>query len=98
MTKAEKIKIKQQFETFMDNRDNVYKILEEFEKKHKFIPEKYQGDHKFMAAYAEYKITGGWRKNGIAKLIIKKAIKKAIKNNGRGINQKAIEKIAKEGM
>lgn len=82
MNKAEKSKIKQQFEKVMDNRDNSFKTLEEFEKKYHMIPEKYQKDARVMAAYAEYKRTGGWRKNGLAVTILNKAIKKAIKSTG----------------
>ena len=82
MTKQDKQEIKANFEKVMDNRDMVYKLLQVFEKKHGFVPAQYNEDVKYMAAYAEYRRTGGWRKNPLAVMLIKKAIKKAIKSGG----------------
>jgi len=84
MTKKDKIEqkkeIKKMFYDFMDTKDNMYILLDEFKTKHNFIPEQYKSDVMLMNAYAEYKRFGGWRKTPGAKLTINKAIQKFLKN------------------
>ena len=84
MTKKEKIEQKKEtkkmFYGFMDTKDNMYILLDEFNSKHNFIPEQYKSDIMLMNAYAEFKRFGGWRKIPGAKLIINKAIQKFLKN------------------
>ena len=80
MTKKEKIVIKKEakkyFYDFMDTRDRVYILMDEFKDKHGFIPEQYKSDIMLMNAYAEYKRFGGWRKIPGVKLIMNKSIQK----------------------
>jgi hypothetical protein len=85
VTKKEKAEVKANFEKVMDSREKVYSILQNYEKKNGFVPAEYQKDHRFMAAYEEYKRIGGWRNNKLVAMLIKKAIKKAIKNNCKSV-------------
>lgn len=94
MNKQKRTEIKENFEKVMDNRDETYSLLKDFEKKHGFVPAKYNEDVKFMAAYAEYRRTGGWRKNPLCLMIVNKATKKAIKSDKKK-NLQTGEKINK---
>ena len=88
MTKKEKIVIKKEakkyFYDFMDTRDRVYKLMDEFKENHGFIPEQYKSDIRLMNEYEKYKRCGGWRKSPGDKFMINAAIhqysKKKIKN------------------
>lgn len=76
---AQKKEAKKMFYDFMDTRDKMYILLDEFKSKHGFIPEEYKSDILLMNAYAEFKRCGGWQKIPGVKLVINKAIQKYCK-------------------
>lgn len=83
-TKKEIVKIRKEqkliLEEMMDNRDNMYVEIENFENKFHYIPEKYKSDIRLMNAYDEYKRFGGWRRIPGITILINKSAKKAAEN------------------
>lgn len=78
--KEQKKETKKMFYGFMDKKDKVYQLMDDFKTKHRFMPEQYKNDILLMNAYDEYKRFGGWRNVPGAKVIINKAIQKFCKN------------------
>jgi hypothetical protein len=76
----------------MDSREKVFKLMNDYEKLHGFIPSKlisgYRrdgvliGGHKFMAEYENFKRFGSWRdQDGVVEKIVKASMKAAENKN-----------------
>lgn len=72
--------IKNLIENELEKRDEVFKLIKEFENKHGFVPAEYKRDHKLMANYEDYKKHGSYKNSPIVQKLIMKAVKRFGKN------------------
>jgi len=67
----------------MDAREEPFRLVREFEKKHGFVPAQYQIDVKFFANYETYKRVGSWRNDKAASALVEKSAREIARRKRR---------------